>query len=154
MATYKAEFLSHYYERHWRPRSAYAFGLIHTWAAIASHVPRLVNAVTQSRGLRAIAKFAAGMPQQRSIPRFAPFTFRGWFLRRRPSPPRSGTRVILWTDTFNDHFHPQTAMAAVAVLERIGFDVEVPTASLCCGRPLYDYGMLRAARRRLEAILH
>jgi Fe-S oxidoreductase len=160
MATYKAEFLSHYYEHHWRPRSAYAFGLIHTWAGLASRAPRVINALTQSRGLRAIAKFAAGMPQARGIPRFAPFTFREWFLRRSSRQGRpegghddSGNRVILWPDTFNNHFHPETAIAAVRVLERLGFNVEIPTARLCCGRPLYDYGMLSAARRTLEGIL-
>ena len=153
MATYKAEFLSHYYEHHWRPRSAHAFGLIHTWAALASRAPRVINALTQSRGLTAIAKFAAGMPQARAIPRFAPFTFRDWFLRRSWSRPPSGDRVILWPDTFNNHFHPETAIAAVSVLEGLGFDVEIPTAHLCCGRPLYDYGMLAAARRALDTIL-
>jgi len=153
MATYKAEFLSHYYERHWRPRSAYAFGLIQTWAAIASRAPRLVNALTQAPVLGAIAKFIAGMPQARSIPRFAPFTFRDWFLQRSPSRPPAGSRVILWPDTFNNHFYPQTAVAAVMALEKLGFDVEIPIARLCCGRPLYDYGMLTAARNRLEMIL-
>jgi Fe-S oxidoreductase len=153
MATYKAEFLSHYYEHHWRPRSAHAFGLIHTWAALASRAPRVINALTQSRGLRAVAKFAAGMPQARAIPRFAPFTFRDWFLRRSWSRPPSGDRVILWPDTFNNHFRPETAIAAVSVLEGLGFDVEIPTAHLCCGRPLYDYGMLAAARRALDTIL-
>ena len=36
MATYKAEFLSHYYEGRLRPRHAYAMGLIHWWARLAS----------------------------------------------------------------------------------------------------------------------
>jgi len=36
MATYKAEFLAHYYEGRIRPRSAYAMGFIHRWARIAS----------------------------------------------------------------------------------------------------------------------
>jgi FAD/FMN-containing dehydrogenase/Fe-S oxidoreductase len=160
MATYKAEFLSHYYEHHWRPRTAYAFGRIHEWAAIASHAPSLVNLFTQTPGLNAIAKAVAGMPQARRIPAFAPFTFRDWFLRRRrrrgetrPNERRHGARVILWPDTFNNYFHPETAVAAVEILERAGFDVEIPRADLCCGRPQYDYGMVRSARRYLDRIL-
>ena len=35
MATYKAEFLSHYYERRLRPRYAYTSGLIYWWARAA-----------------------------------------------------------------------------------------------------------------------
>jgi FAD/FMN-containing dehydrogenase/Fe-S oxidoreductase len=160
MATYKAEFLSHYHEHHWRPRTAYAFGLIHRWATIASRAPRFANLLTQTPGLNAIAKAVAGMPQARRIPALAPFTFRDWFLRRRQRPAeagaderRHGGRVILWPDTFNNYFHPETAVATVEILERAGFDVEIPRADLCCGRPLYDYGMLRTARRYLNRVL-
>jgi Fe-S oxidoreductase len=62
--------------------------------------------------------------------------------------------VLLWPDTFNDHFHPDTARAAVEVLEAAGYRVVVPEAWLCCGRPLYDYGMLGLAERHLRQILH
>src|SRR5439155_21988500 len=153
MATYKAEFLSHYYEHHRRPRSAYAFGLIHRWAALASHAPRLVNFVTQTPGLRDLAKLAAGMAPQRSVPAFAPFTFREWFMKRRRVYEEPRDRVILWPDTFNNHFHPDTAIAAVEVLEDAGFAVEIPLARLCCGRPLYDYGLLSVAKQRLREII-
>jgi Fe-S oxidoreductase len=60
--------------------------------------------------------------------------------------------VILWPDTFNDHFHPETAIAATRVLERAGFEVDVPSQPLCCGRPLYDYGMLEMAKQWLRRI--
>jgi len=160
MATYKAEFLSHYYERHWRPRTAWAFGLIHWWARAAALVPALVNAVTQAPGLRAAAKAAAGMPQARSIPPFAAETFLKWFRRTHHragggvrSTSGAGT-VVLWPDTFNNHFHPETAIAACELLESAGFDVTVPTASVCCGRPLYDYGLLSLAKARLRQTLN
>src|SRR6266481_5890541 len=45
MATYRSEFLSHYYETHSRPLQAYAFGMIDRWARLASVAPRLVNLV-------------------------------------------------------------------------------------------------------------
>jgi Fe-S oxidoreductase len=61
--------------------------------------------------------------------------------------------VVLWVDTFNNHFHPETSQAALRVLENAGFDVFVPEDRLCCGRPLYDFGMLDHAKRYLEAIL-
>ena len=57
--------------------------------------------------------------------------------------------MILWPDTFNNHFHPQTAKAAVDVLESAGFRVIIPGKSLCCGRPLYDFGMLETAKGML-----
>jgi Fe-S oxidoreductase len=59
----------------------------------------------------------------------------------------------LWPDTFNNYFHPQTAMAATEVLEAAGFEVIVPTAPVCCGRPLYDYGFLTRAKKTLRTVL-
>jgi FAD/FMN-containing dehydrogenase/Fe-S oxidoreductase len=152
VATYKAEFLSHYYEGRPRPINAYAFGNIDLWAQAASRMPGLVNLVTQLPGIRDLAKFAAGMPRERSIPAFAPQTFTEWF-RRQPSRNPGGPPVILWPDTFNNHFLPATARAAVNVLERAGFEVCVPRARLCCGRPLYDFGMLERAKRLLLEVL-
>ena len=72
MATYKAEFLSHYYEGRLRPRHAYAFGWIDKWAQAASLAPGFVNLITQLPILRDMAKLAAGIPRQRRIPAFAP----------------------------------------------------------------------------------
>jgi len=152
MATYKTEFLSHYYEKHRRPLSAYAFGLIMYWAHLASYAPALVNAVTQTPLLRDVAKFFAGMAPQRSIPPFPRETFKASFSKRKPRNP-SGPPVILWPDTFNNYFHSATASAAVDVLEDAGFNVIVPMATLCCGRPLYDYGMLDLAKTFLRQVL-
>jgi FAD/FMN-containing dehydrogenase/Fe-S oxidoreductase len=214
VATYKAEFLSHYYEGRMRPRSAYAFGNIDVWARLASNAPGLVNLTTQLPFLRDIAKFAAGIPPQRTIPSFAPETFRSWFHRTREMNSRSGGRprppldaqkigakrawdadyaakeratgkgstssapydapwksgasaprqgreedgalapeILLWPDTFNNYFHPATARAAVEVLEAAGFRVLLPRTQLCCGRPLYDFGMLNRAQALLLQIL-
>jgi FAD/FMN-containing dehydrogenase/Fe-S oxidoreductase len=188
VATYKAEFLSHYYEGRVRPLSAYAFGNIDLWARLASNAPGLVNLTTQLPFLRDIAKFVARIPPQRSIPAFAPETFKSWFHSRRSGrirPPGEAQRVpeerdfgwrsassaaishfsegalapedappvLLWADTFNNYFVPATARAAVDVLEAAGYRVIVPRAHLCCGRPLYDFGMLDRAESLLLDIL-
>src|SRR5215831_6336762 len=155
IATYKAEFLSHYWEGRLRPRHAYAFGLVDQWARVASLWPGLVNLVTQTPGLSHVAKMVAGMPLRRSIPEFAPQTFRSWFGKRKQHSRHAGRgKVVLWPDTFNNYFFPETAQAATEVLENAGFQVEVPQKHLCCGRPLYDYGMLESAKRYLRRILH
>jgi FAD/FMN-containing dehydrogenase/Fe-S oxidoreductase len=178
VATYKAEFLSHYYEGGLRPLSAYAVGNIDLWARVASHAPGLVNLTTQLPFLRDLSKLAGGIPKQRTIPAFAPETFKSWFHRTHPlgtrrkdfgwrsasggavEPPFSaralaseGSPVLLWPDTFNNYFQPGTARAAVEVLEAAGFRVIVPRAHLCCGRPLYDHGMLDRAQSLLLQIL-
>jgi FAD/FMN-containing dehydrogenase/Fe-S oxidoreductase len=154
LATYKSEFLAHYYEGRIRPRSAYAFGNIDLWARAASYAPGLANLGTQLPFLRDISKLIAGIPRQRAIPAFAPETFKGWFHRRQSGLANPETpSVLLWPDTFNNYFHPATAKAAVEVLEAAGFRVRVPKAHLCCGRPLYDHGMLERAKSLLLRIL-
>ncbi len=152
MATYKAEFLAHYYRGRLRPRQATAFGHIDRWAALMSVAPGLANLVTQSRIGAPFAKAVAGVARSREIPPFAGETFRAWFARHAP-PAAPRKRVLLFTDTFTNHFEPGIAKAAVRVLEHAGYEVEIPPRQVCCGRPLYDYGLLDDAKEHLETVL-
>ncbi len=152
MATYKSEFLSHYYRGRLRPRSAYSMGLIWRWARWARLAPGLVNEAIRAPVLGPILRKLAGITPHRDPPHFAAETFQQWFKRRAGPRRNDATRppVILWPDTWNNHFLPGTAKAAVAVLEDAGYRVIVPEQRLCCGRPLYDYGMLDQAKALLE----
>jgi FAD/FMN-containing dehydrogenase/Fe-S oxidoreductase len=156
MATYKAEFLSHHFKRRLRPRHMYALGLIHWEARLAAHAPRLANALLQHEPLAGIGKRLAGVTPERTPPRFARRTFRDW-ARERDIGARRGAdgrpSVLLWLDTFTNFFEPDVAIAAVEVLEAAGLHVRLPPRSLCCGRPLYDVGMLTLAKRQLRQIL-
>jgi FAD/FMN-containing dehydrogenase/Fe-S oxidoreductase len=152
MATYKAEFLSHYYAGRPRPAHAYSMGLIYWWARLASYAPDLANLLTQTAGVSSLVKAMGGIAQERRMPAFASPTFTEWFSRRR-SGRQEGNKVILWPDTFNNYFYPGTAKAAVDVLEAAGCRVVIPSRPLCCGRPLYDFGMLDLAKRQLRQIL-
>jgi FAD/FMN-containing dehydrogenase/Fe-S oxidoreductase len=165
MATLKSEFLSHYYHHRLRPRTAYSFGLIFRWARLASIAPAVANFFTQAWGLRWITKAITGVEQRRPIPRFSTETFRH-YLRAKvkrdrentgmPEASHDGTekpRVILWVDTFNNYFQPDILRAGLEVLEAAGFEVVIPEGALCCGRPLYDFGMLDLAKKKLLAVL-
>ncbi len=152
MATYKAEFLSHYYEGRLRPRHAYAFGWIHIWSRLGNLFPGLVNMATHLPLISSLAKWMVGMEPSRKAPPLATETFQQWF-SKRPRQNQAAPPVLLWADTFNNYYHPDVAKAAVEVLEDAGFRVEVTQAHLCCGRPLYDYGFLDMAKRWLEQIL-
>jgi FAD/FMN-containing dehydrogenase/Fe-S oxidoreductase len=155
MATYKAEFLSHYWAGRLRPVSAYAFGFIDKWARIASVAPGLFNLFTQLPGVSSLGKAMVGVPQRRKIPPFAPETFQSCFRKRATRLGRNvhAERVVLWADTFNNHFTPEVLEAAVEIIEAAGFRVDVPRGHLCCGRPLYDYGMLDLAKRYLKGVI-
>ncbi|RKR37523.1 FAD-binding and (Fe-S)-binding domain-containing protein [Paraburkholderia sp. BL17N1] len=156
MASYKAEFLSHYYETKRRPRQALFMGRIGEWAPWAARFPRLTNFMTSAPGLSSFGKWVAGVAQTRELPRFASATYRQ-IARRSPQSARDAhgdvKKVILWVDTFNDHFTPEIAQAAADVLKQLGWHVVLPKNRLCCGRPLYDFGLLERARELLTHIL-
>jgi Fe-S oxidoreductase len=152
MATYKAEFLSHYYDGRLRPRHAYSMGLIYWWARAAAWAPQVANLLTQTPGLRHLMQWIGGIASARRMPPFAAQPFVAWFRARR-APQKTGQSVVLWPDTFNNYFMPHTARAATLALETLGYDVQIPTRPLCCGRPLYDFGMLDLAKRQLQQIL-
>jgi FAD/FMN-containing dehydrogenase/Fe-S oxidoreductase len=155
MATYKAEFLSRYYKHRLRPPQAYSMGLIMLHARLAALAPGLANAVANAPGLGGVLKRAAGVSPRRRTPPFARETFKAWFANRTPANPQAA-RVVLFPDTFSNFLHPEPMKATVEALEDAGFRVQVPLQALCCGRPLYDYGMLDTARlfwKRMLAVL-
>ncbi|HUP61489.1 MAG TPA: FAD-linked oxidase C-terminal domain-containing protein [Thermoanaerobaculia bacterium] len=152
MATFKAEFMSHYYAGRIRPLAAYTMGLIDIWARLGSKMPRITNA------MMAMTKPFMHIAPQRTLPKFAHKTFRSQSQSQSPLPAsgervRVRGRVLLWPDTFNNHFRPETALAAVAVLEKAGYTVTIPKKQLCCGRPLYDWGFLDRAKKLLRETL-
>ena len=149
MAAYKAEFLSHYYEGRLRPASSYALGLIPWWTRVGTRFPSVANALLGDHAVGRLGKRLAGVTTERAAPSFAPSAFRRSV---RPAPPGTGT-VVVWPDTFSDAFWPGRASATLAVLSGIGESVAVPSKWGCCGRPLYDFGMLRQARRALSVVL-
>ena len=156
MPTYKAEFLYHHYkgfDRN-RKRYMYAFGYIDKFAHIASLMPEIANFFTQTPGFSFLAKQIAGIDQHRTIPKFAPMTLQSWYKRRGGPLNPNGPKVILWPDTFNNHFHTEVGVASVEALEAAGFQVLMPTQHVCCGRPLFDYGFLDMARKYLRRVMN
>ena len=163
VATYKAEFLAHYYEGKRRPLHAYAFGMIDRWAEMGSKSPRLANFFSNAPGFRHIMQSVLHLAPQRKMPQLALSSFQNT-LRHRQYPACGGVldpsekpvvrpEVILWADTFNNYFHPETSLAAEKVLFGAGFRVTVPYVHLCCGRPLYDFGLLDKAKEYLQRIM-
>lgn len=155
IATYRAEFLSHYYETARRPLHAYAFGMIDRWARLGSVAPRLANAFGAAPGVNGAVRKMLQLAPQRDLPRLARCSFRRWAVGRNVpnTNPVDRFDVVLWADTFNNYFLPGTAQAAFDVLTEAGLRVAVPRQHLCCGRPLYDFGMLDQAKVYLRRIL-
>ncbi len=154
IATYKAEFLSHYYESKKRPLQARLLGRVDRWARIGSLAPRIANFALNAPVLCGLMQAALHLAPQRRLPPLAG-SFRRWARRNRlPAPRGQPGEVILWPDTFNNYFRPEVARAALEVLRAAGLRVTVPRQHLCCGRPLYDFGLLDQAKACLRRILH
>jgi Fe-S oxidoreductase len=148
MATYKAEFLAHHYKGRLRPFNAYAFGYIDKFARLASLAPRAANLLSQSALASSAAKKLLHIHPQRTLPTFSRRTYRAQ-ANALPQPAAPVGDVLLWADTFNNYFHAETAVAAHKVLSAAGFRVHVLDRHVCCGRPLYDFGLLDSARNYL-----
>jgi FAD/FMN-containing dehydrogenase/Fe-S oxidoreductase len=152
LATYKAEFLSHYYEAERRPLHAYAFGMIDRWAALGGFAPRIANLLSNAPQSKRWLQKTLELAPQRQMPQLALVSFQKWASKQR-SAKDGAPVVVLWADTFNNYFKPETSRAAFEVLTHAGFNVRVPRSHLCCGRPLYDFGMLDRAKQYLQRIM-
>ncbi|WP_158820877.1 FAD-binding and (Fe-S)-binding domain-containing protein [Granulicella sp. S156] len=152
MATYKAEFLAHHYEGRLRPLGAYAFGFIDKWSRLASIAPGIANGMASWPLTSKLAKAALHIHPNRTLPSFSSQTFRKRSKRlKQPEQPKGD--VLLWADTFNNYLHSDTAVAAHKVLTDAGFRVHVLQQHVCCGRPLYDFGLLDSAKKYLHKTL-
>ncbi|HET8582611.1 MAG TPA: FAD-linked oxidase C-terminal domain-containing protein [Jatrophihabitans sp.] len=150
MATYKAEVLYQRYRRRPRPAAHYALGQLPRWARLASRVPRLANAALRNPALAATAKRAGGIEPRRPLPSFARTGFRSWYEGART---RTGDQVLLFVDTFTEHFTPQVGQAAVRVLQDAGYDVRITDKPVCCGLTWISTGQLDGARKQLRRSL-
>ncbi|MBX6391384.1 MAG: 4Fe-4S dicluster domain-containing protein, partial [Frankia sp.] len=155
MATYKAEVLHASYRWRPRPRAHYSLGWLPRWARLTGRAPwlaRAANAALAAPGLGRAARWAAGVDRRRALPHFAARTFRDWFTAEHAVAADGGRgEVLLWVDTFTNHFTPQTGIAAVRLLEGAGYRVRIPDRPLCCGLTWISTGQLDAARRILRA---
>jgi Fe-S oxidoreductase len=150
MATYKSEVLHQRYRRRLRPAPHYALGWLPRWAKLAARMPKLVNATLRNDALAKIAKRAGGIDERRPLPQFAAQTFREWFAEQ---PATAGRPVLLWVDTFTNHFSPEVGHAAVRVLQDAGYAVRIPDKPVCCGLTWISTGQLDGARRQLRRTL-
>ncbi|MGV9637494.1 FAD-binding and (Fe-S)-binding domain-containing protein [Nocardia rhamnosiphila] len=156
MATYKSETLHRRYRGRLRPRDHYTLGRLPRWLGGATRVPWLVNALAGAGPLRRLGMRAAGMDPRREVPELAPRSFRRIWRReaakQRVAEP-AATTVMLWVDTFTNAFDPEIAVAAVRLLNSLGYRVVVPRRQVCCGLTWISTGQLDGARARLRATL-
>ncbi|MGO9324995.1 MAG: FAD-binding and (Fe-S)-binding domain-containing protein [Terracidiphilus sp.] len=163
MAAYKSEFLAQHYKRRLHPLHHYIFGFADHLARYGSLAPSLTNATLTGSLTSPLIKRIAGVARERHLPRLPSKSYQKarttpTNLVQESAPPQvvqkaAAPEVLLWPDTWNNYYYPQALSAAEAILTETGFQVEVPRGHICCGRPLYDFGFLGAARNYLARVL-
>ncbi len=149
LAKLKSEWQHAYYRRRPRPIGHLALKEIDRLSPIASWFAGPLNWLGRRGLIRRVVQWTAGIDRRRSLPEFHRNHFRKWFSRKEPSQKRSdGRRVILLDDCFTTYQEPRIGRAAVTVLEKAGYQVEL--ANICCGRAMISKGFLSAARSRAE----
>jgi Fe-S oxidoreductase len=158
MARMKIEFLAEYKKRHGFTRRDRLVAHLPRYAKWAARLQPLTTAAMAMPGARLLVEKMVGFDARRKLPKFR----KPWAARHMAhGPRRTGKRIVLFVDTFNNHFEPGNLDAAMKVLEATGHDVIVGRAPdavrpLCCGRTYLTTGMMdeaRAeARRTMEAL--
>lgn len=158
MASYKAEVLHQTYRRKLRPRTHYSLGWLPRWAKAGSATPRLANTMMGWSAVRTVALKVAGVDTRRQMPAFARRTFRRTFgasatTTGAGSQAATATPVVVFVDSFTNHFAPQVAEATVAVLRDAGFAPRITRHQECCGLPWISTGQLDGAAKRLRSMV-
>jgi Fe-S oxidoreductase len=146
MAKLKGEFLQHYYDAHGVPLRSRLIGRFAQTASLAAKAPWLWNAVFGTPVLRRLANRMVGFHPDRTVPLAAKTTLCRWFAERPPPRrPGNGRRVHLFADEFTAHQDLAIGIAAVELLEGLGYEVVLP-AHTESGRSALSKGLLRRAR--------
>ena len=145
MATYKAEFLHQRYRGRLRPKSHYSMGWLPAMLALGRRAPKLGNRLLALGPAQAMAKRLGGIDKRRELPRLANRSFFRWY--RSHERRDSGDTVVLWVGSFTKSFSSDIARAAVLVLKRAGYRVELAPPSVCCGLAWVSTRQLDIARR-------
>jgi FAD/FMN-containing dehydrogenase/Fe-S oxidoreductase len=154
IAAWKSEFLAQRYKGRLHPLHHYLFGFADRLARWGSLAPALTNALLTGPLASPLIKRIAGIAPERQLPRLARLSYQRERRKFIAIPEKDKSKsVLLWPDTWNNYYHPQALAAAESLLTEASFRVETPRGHICCGRPLYDFGLLGAARSYLAKVL-
>src|SRR5213078_1282664 len=153
LALLKAELMYARHRRDGLPFRERIFSHVDLLGRIGCALPQVANAIVDLKPVRAVMEKTIGLSAKRSLPHYARERFDKWFARRcrasvsdaaafRRNALQKRGQVILWDDTFVRYHEPHIGIAAVKVLEALGFEVVLVRNRRCCGRPAFSQGNL------------
>jgi Fe-S oxidoreductase/FAD/FMN-containing dehydrogenase len=154
MAALKSETLSHYHDLHGTPLRSRIFGAIRWLNRLGSATAPLSNLPGRSRGLRWLMDRRLGITPARPLPKFARLNLLRWFGRHtRPAHPVTQGTVIFLADSFTTFTEPDIGRAAIELLERAGWQVQLEGGG-CCGRSSLSKGLVDDAKDKARKLAH
>jgi len=154
----KAELTNARYRRDGLPLRERLLSNVDLLGKIGCVMPSLANRILNYRPIRIAIEKTIGLSARRSLPHYTRKRFDRWFVRHCRASVSDGTMfhrnalqkrgpVILWDDTFVRYHEPHIGIAAVKVLEALGFEPLIAKNRRCCGRPAFSQGNLDVAAK-------
>ncbi len=150
MARMKAEFMQGWHEEKGiKPADRFWMNPL-PLLKLGSITPVISNAVASSGIVKSVMASVIGLHPERALPKFAKNSFHSW-LKQHEHIFREDGDVILWVDEFTNLHHPEHAIAAVKVLEKLGYRQVKPIIKNS-GRTFISGGMPKKALASLREL--
>ena len=149
MAKMKSEFLYHFQQKNGYSLRSRMFANIGKLSNLASKCPSVVNFANSTLPAKILLSWI-GISKERDIPHFARKPFSYWLKSTRPFNAEKS--VVLFNDTFTEYNTPKLGKFAVSILNKLGYNVEIPPYT-CCGRPMISKGFLKEAKVQAQKLI-
>ncbi len=150
MAKMKAEFMNGWHTNN-RPTLKERFFVNSTdLYPLASLFPSLSNRIAGLPITKYFFEKVAGISSKRSLPLFASSTFEKWWNSYKGK--KSNHKVVLYVDVFTNYHEPENAIAAVQVLEDMGYEVLLSNSNEL-GRPHLSKGFVKEAKNIAKTVI-
>jgi FAD/FMN-containing dehydrogenase/Fe-S oxidoreductase len=149
MAKYKAEFLYQWFKSHGIPLRTRLIANISKINQMGMLFPAFFNFVATNRFTSALLKKTLGFAPARSIPVLYKFTLKSWvkiaFAGTKNNAMYPNGKVYLFADEFTDFNDVEIGIKAVKLLNKLGYEAEIPKHTES-GRAYLSKGLVLKAK--------
>ncbi|MDQ6814741.1 MAG: FAD-binding protein [Bacteroidota bacterium] len=164
MAKLKAEFLQHYYDANGVPFRSKLIANFNNTAKLGAIFPGIYNFAMTNKSISDLVKKFSGFASRRSMPTMYKTTLKSWFEKHKRKMTDDSSKMIvktpvstvgsqlstkkvyLFCDEFTNYNDTEIGIKAVLLLERLGYEVDIPQHEES-GRAWLSKGLLRAAKK-------
>ncbi len=146
VAKLKAEFLQHYYDANGIPFRSKLIANFSASAKFGSLMPGLYNFAVTNKLIGGAIKKISGFASKRSMPTMYKTTLQSWYAKHKKEQAfTSDKKILLFCDEFTNYNDTEIGIKAVLLLEKLGYEVNIPT-HLESSRTWLSKGMVRKAK--------